>query len=501
MKTLSLAVLAVMSASTGGAQVPLTLDTSFRATRFVNSGFMDVLPLDDGSVLATGYMISIDQCCSGIPYSFFRLLPNGDLDESWTTNGGYGPINPSGDYYYLNIDGFPLRYFQSTGELDPTFEPLFENDDHPGLNNGNGGDIFVQADGKVLCTGDHLIVEQWGQNAPGWYSLLQVNTDGILDSTFDYRQTNGVIWTLEPTTQGRLLVSGVYSTYEGQPAGRILRIWPDGSLDTTFHTDIIKGYASVLEELPDGRILAGGQFVFPNEPDTMHLIRLLPNGTLDSTFNNHTEYNHLPQWSFGDFSHSLRAILPLPDGTMMVGGDFTHINGQLRRGVALLDTAGNLLNTAFTGEGCGLWHDFNSTSMYSGLTDISLAPDGSIFVCGFFKGFDDGLVSDTSMTFIAKLHGLSVGIHETAATQKRGSLLVLPNPANTQVSFRYRLLEPVKEGYIRLVDALGHEVMRLPLHDAHGESMLDTRHFANGNYTAQLINADLPVASQKLILQ
>jgi len=85
-----------------------------------------------------------------------------------------------------------------------------------------------------------------------------------------------------------------------------------------------------------------------------------------------------------------------------------------------------LLTTAFTGQGCGLWHDFNSTYLYSGLTDIKQAPDGSIFVCGFFKGFDDGTVSDTSMTFIAKLHGLSVGIHEAERPVRQVQLW--PNP-------------------------------------------------------------------------
>lgn len=50
----------------------------------------------------------------------------------------------------------------------------------------------------------------YGPNAPGYYSLLRLNTDGTLDSTYHYRKTNGVIWTIEPTTQGRFLLSGVY---------------------------------------------------------------------------------------------------------------------------------------------------------------------------------------------------------------------------------------------------------------------------------------------------
>ncbi len=367
--------------------------------------------------------------------------------------GSTSPILTSGDYYYLTIDGFPVRYFRTTGAIDQSFHPLWENDAHPGLLNGNGGDVYVQPDGKVLCTGDHHVAEQWGINAPGYYSLLRVDTNGILDSTYQWRKTDGVIWTIRPTTQGRFLLSGVYNTYEGQPEGRILRIWPDGNLDSTFHTDISKGYATCLVEQPDGRILAGGQFVLPNDPDTMHLIRLMPDGALDTNFNNHAEYKG-PLSSFGDFGFSVNDLLQLDDGRIMVGGGFTHIAGQLRRGIALLDSTGHLLNTAFTGQGCGLWHDFNSTHLYSGLTGIKQAPDGSIFVCGFFKGFDDGTLSDTSMTFIAKLHGLSVGINEV--DQPAWQVRVWPNPGTDVLHIDAAVKGRME---VRVQDATGLDVL------------------------------------------
>jgi uncharacterized delta-60 repeat protein len=441
-------------AKPSGAQVPLTLDTSFRCTRFLNLGLHDVLPLADGTVLASGFGVSIDNCCALPPHSFFRLYANGDIDEEWSTNLGYGSILASGDYYYLTIDGFPVRYFRTTGAIDQSFQPLVENDAHPGLLNGNGGDVYVQPDGKVLCTGDHHVAEQWGINAPGWYSLLRVDTNGILDSTYQWRKTDGVIWTIRPTTQGRFLLSGVYNTYEGQPEGRILRIWPDGSLDSTFHTEIIKGYATCLKEQPNGRILAGGQFVFPNDPDTLHLIRLMPDGTLDTNFNNHTEYGHVPHLSFGDFGFSVNALVPLGDGRFIAGGDFTQIDGQLRRGIALLDSTGHLLNTALYGEGALLTHDFNSNHMYSQVNAIRQAPDGSIFLAGAFKGFDDGILRDTTMTFIAKLHGLSTGVQEIAKPVWQVQLW--PNPGTDVLQ-----IEATVKGRMEVLvrDATGRAVL------------------------------------------
>lgn len=455
MKALTLALVAVFTAASGGAQVPLSLDTSFRCTRFFTGDLVDNLPLSDGSVIVTGDDVFIDNCCAGQPYRWLKLLPNGAIDEAWPKGGAGGAfIHPHAPYYYVSGGLVPFRYFLSDGEPDYDYQVGSANYPHPDLNYGDSGGILVQADGKVLFTGDHHIAEQWGPNAPGYYSLLRLNVDATLDSTYKWRKTDGAIWTIEPTTQGRYLLSGVYNTYEGLPEGRILRIWPDGNLDSTFHTDIIKGYANCFVEQPDGRIIAGGRFVFQNEPDTMHLIRLMPDGALDTSFNNHTDYKRLPQLSFGDFAFSVSSVLPLPNGTMIVGGDFTHISGQLRRGVALLDSTGHLLNTALNGQGCGLTHHFNDTFFYSSIQTIRRSPDGSIFLAGTFKGFDDGIVSDSSLTFIVKLHGLSVGIHEVK--QPAWEVRVWPNPGLDMLHIETGLRGKID---VRMRDATGRAVL------------------------------------------
>ncbi len=493
MKALVFSLLVALASSSGVAQMPLSLDTSFRCTRFMNNGLLAILPLEDGSILASGSGVRVDGILNP-PYSFFRILSNGHLDDSWTTVPGYGDILAFGDYYYLTFDGFPLRYFRTTGERDQGFNPILENYLHAGLLHGNGGDVYVQADGMVLCTGDHRLGEQWGINSPGRYSLLRVDTNGMLDSTFQYRKTDGVIWTLEPTTQGRFLVSGVYNTYEGLPEGRILRIWPDGSLDDTFHTEIIKGYAACLVEQPNGRILAGGQFVFSNEPDTMHLIRLMPDGALDTTFNNHGEYKQLPELFFGDFAFGVHDVLPLEDGRLLVGGSFTHLDGQLRRGIALLDSTGHLLGTALTGGGCGLWHDHNSTFMYSQVNAIGQATDGSIYLAGFFKGFDDGTVSDTNITFIAKLNSLSVGMAEVQ--MPKHTLRVWPNPGEGHV--RLSWLGQVQFS-VEVIDTKGRMVLQQQA--TYAPFDLDLSHLPSGLYNLLVTAPDGTKTTAKWMYQ
>ena len=86
MRTLLLARLATLLASPSGAQVPLTLDTSFRCTPVTYPpGLSDALPLADGSVVITGWF--------GLTTNYFsswmvKLLPVGDLDVFWGINGG-----------------------------------------------------------------------------------------------------------------------------------------------------------------------------------------------------------------------------------------------------------------------------------------------------------------------------------------------------------------------------------------------------------------------------
>jgi len=101
MRSLLLAGLAALMAGPGGAQVPLTLDTSFRCTQIVYPpGLTDALPLADGSVIVTGTFGIPELASPATPFGWLRLLPSGEIDESWAiTGGGGGRIHPFDPYY------------------------------------------------------------------------------------------------------------------------------------------------------------------------------------------------------------------------------------------------------------------------------------------------------------------------------------------------------------------------------------------------------------------
>ena len=81
MRTLLLAGLATLVASSGGAQVPLTLDTTFRCTQILYPGHSDAMPLVDGSVVVTGRHNAAcplsDLPCCRLPLLPWSMPPSG----------------------------------------------------------------------------------------------------------------------------------------------------------------------------------------------------------------------------------------------------------------------------------------------------------------------------------------------------------------------------------------------------------------------------------------
>ncbi len=117
--------------------------------------------------------------------------------------------------------------------------------------------LALQADGKVLVGG--AFTSYNGAAAP---RLVRFNADGSRDGTFGRAGVAFNDWVLSVVVQpnGKIIVGGQFTTYGGTPAPRLLRLNPDGSRDMT-----LVQTGSGLDEMvwavalqPDGRILAGG---------------------------------------------------------------------------------------------------------------------------------------------------------------------------------------------------------------------------------------------------
>jgi uncharacterized delta-60 repeat protein len=114
----------------------------------------------------------------------------------------------------------------------------------------------------------------------------------------------------------------------------------------------------VIVVQPDGKILIGGDFTSVQGVARNNIARLNPDGTLDTAFNPSADY-------------SVRSIAVQADGKILVGGNFTSIGGQTRLRLARLDGT------------TGLADSFNpqpDNAVYA----IAVQTDGKILATGDF---------------------------------------------------------------------------------------------------------------------
>ena len=187
------------------------------------------------------------------------------------------------------------------GGVDPTFDPgrgaLY-------VTPSNGRTVLIQPDGKILVTGDNNAL-----NLEFVPAVLRFNPDGTLDHSFDasgigapgsyYFEYGPKVLALQPN--GQILVGGWFSNPDGS-ARYLTRLNTDGSIDATFNPQIRNGNLPVsdLEAslLAGGRILIGGNFTSINGVPRTNLARLNADGSIDPTFNAGVAINHSTSKSF-----------------------------------------------------------------------------------------------------------------------------------------------------------------------------------------------------------
>ncbi len=210
----------------------------------------------------------------------------------------------------------------SDGTLDSSF------------NAGAGGDntIFALAetfmpDRRLLIGGSFLNMN--GSSRPG---LARLNNAGLLDGTFNPNLSiNGTVYAIAvyPTNTiqgGKILIGGNFTLVDGVARNGIARLNPDGTLDTGFDpgtgaTNAVRALAIQL----DGRVLVGGSFTNFNGHALNHIARLNLNGQVDTSFN-----------VGAGADDTVNAIVVQPDTRIVLVGSFNHANGVSRSRITRL---------------------------------------------------------------------------------------------------------------------------------------------------------------------
>ena len=332
------ALLALLAAVT--AQADWVRDSAFNAGGSgANGAVLAMLRQPDGRLLIAGNFATYN----GISrVRIARLNADGSLDLSFDPGTG---VNGSVNALALQPDGRVvvggafsvvngtsrqrIARLNADGSLDLSFDP--------GTNGFSGGSvraIAVQADGKLLVGGDFT-----SYNGVPVARIARLNANGSLDASFDPGTgASGSVYAVTVQPDGRILIGGAFNSVNDTPRVRIARLNANGSLDASF--DPGAGLGSTVHALalqPDGRILVGGQFTTPQQRVT----RLNANGSVDAGFSPGAGANAI-----------VRAVVLQGDGRVLIGGDFSQVDGQWHRGVARLNADGSR-DAGFTTGGSG----------------------------------------------------------------------------------------------------------------------------------------------------
>ena len=206
------------------------------------------------------------------------------------------------------------------GTADPTFIPPLVT---PVVR--SAGNIVLQPDGKVLMAGTFLAVSGTTVN-----NIARMNADGSLDATFNTggAGTNGTVYDMVLQPDGKIILAGAFTSVNGTAANRLVRLNANGTVDPGFNVGSGPNMeAYTLRLLNDGRLLVGGRFTSFNGTTAGWVVRLQVSGALDPAF---------VSAGFTSGAGLYPAIYTMdlqPDGRILFGGSFGSYGGVSRRGV------------------------------------------------------------------------------------------------------------------------------------------------------------------------
>ncbi|HQZ42679.1 MAG TPA: delta-60 repeat domain-containing protein, partial [Flavobacteriales bacterium] len=266
------------------------------------------------------------------------------------------------------LAAFSISGAAQDGALDPTF-----NVGDAGFSRGDGtGGVNVVvplSDGKVLIGGSGTFY-----NGEPFGRIGRVNVDGLLDAGFiTGTGADNIIRTMALRPDGKILIAGDFTSYNGVARNRIARLNADGSLDLAFNPG--SGADAPILKLvlqPDGGVVIAGEFTNFNATPRGRIARLLVNGALDTSFDPGSGANNI-----------IRSIALQADGKVVMGGEFATYNGTGRSRIARCNTDGSLDSSFDPGTGLAY------AGIYTpNVQSISIQTDGKILFAGQFTGYN-----------------------------------------------------------------------------------------------------------------
>ena len=319
------------------------------------------------------------------------------LEEAWSQPGSFAPgfqpelgggwvsalavqrdgkILAAGLYLHPE-SGSGLVRLNFDGTVDETFgSPILAFNEDFGLG-GILWSVAVQHDGRILAGGRvRLAIDEYHERTTG---VARLNEDGSVDESFTSQAPVGDVFAIVVQPNHKILVGG--GPFESGLAGsnHVVRLNRDGSLDVSFNPGAGEDdavHAIALQR--DKKVVIGGAFTSVQGVAQRGLARLNEDGSPDSDFRPLLE-GHLGFLPGGFVAATgVYAVALQPDGRMVIGGNFTAVNGAPRNGIARLNSDGSLDASFHSGVGAD-----------APVVALGLQHDGKVLLGGEFATVDD----------------------------------------------------------------------------------------------------------------
>jgi uncharacterized delta-60 repeat protein len=414
---------------------PGTLDLSFNSSDFgygsgegVNNSVNTISLQNNGKIVFAG---QFDTYNSFNRNRAARAESNGLIDPSFSVADGFnnvvrasavqsdGKILFGGDFGQFNnqVRNRILR-LNANGSIDNTFN----------AGGGAGASVFaiaIQPDGKVIIGGSFS-----SYNTTFINYIVRVNPNGSVDNTFSIGTgPNNSVRDILIQPDGKIIIAGLFTSYNGNPANRIARLNSDGSFDNTFNIGTgANNLVNTIAIEPNNKLVIAGNFTSYNGSSINRIARLNPDGSLDNTFNVGTGANAF-----------IIKILLQPDGKVFALGDFITFNGQSRNRYARLNNDGSIDESFLITSGA-------NTSVLSAV----LQPDGKIVLGGLFA-----LVNGTTANGVVRLNpngSIDNSFNQTSGANNFVEELAVQNDGKILVGGNFQVYNGVDVGYLTRVN-------------------------------------------------
>lgn len=294
-------------------------------------------------------------------------------------------------------------------------------------------DSVVQNDGKILMAGEGIAGWGSGNNPARRAGVMRINSNGVVDDTYERLAFNeNSIFAVDLQSTGKAIVAGYFQNIIGGDGGdnysanNIVRLETSGYPDNTFN--IGTGFNGGVEDiivLSNNSILACGYFSLLNGAGTGYLTKLNSDGTLDTVFNDNFVSNGATPslhsmvvqsnnkivfvgdngfvsrigsdglvdgtFSSPTINGAVYAVAIQDNGKILVGGDFTTVNGNTVASICRLNSDGSF-DASFAPAGNGFqFYEGGEGYSNSSILDIKIQTDDKILVGGYFNSYNSEL--------------------------------------------------------------------------------------------------------------